>query len=225
MNRTASRRTVAALGIGLAVALAGTQISVAQPGPRPLPANPQAQDRAPDRQDQQYDRPGDRQYRGQYDTRAGRGDREDRLERRLAFLHTQLRITPAQEPGWVAFTNVLRDEDRGRARDRDSANRDQYRRDDRGRADENRRGVSVVERLEERQRMLADRSADLDRVVRALRPLYASFSEDQRRTADRLMFTPGGDRGGRDFQGRDGGGPGFDRDRGQDSRAYSNYRR
>ena len=208
MNRIASRSPIAALGIGLVVAIAGAQVSVAQP--RSLPANPQTQDRAPDRQDQQYDR----RDGGQYDSRAGRRD-EDRLERRLAFLHSQLRITAAQEPSWVAFANVLREE-RDRARDKNSAERDRF------------RDASVVERLEDRQRMLADRTADLDRVVRALRPLYASFSEDQRRTADRMMFRPGegrGGAGGRQFEDGGRGGPGFDRDRDPDRGGYPDNRR
>ena len=69
---------------------------------------------------------------------------------------------------------------------------------------------SVVERLEERRRIIAERSTDLDRILTALRPLYASFTADQRRTADRLMFQPGGERGrgGYDDNSRDGRGSG-----------------
>ena len=196
MYRINPRRTLAALGMSLAVAMAAAaQISVAQT-PRTLPADPQNPDRVLNRQqDPQFGSRDDRQYGGQTDPRAIRNP-EDRLERRLAYLHSQLRITPMQESAWAAFTAVLREE----ARDRDGIqasainDRNPFRgrsdsRDDR--AGDARQGPpSVVERLEARRRIIAERSTDLDRILTALRPLYASFTADQRRTADRLMFQP-----------------------------------
>ncbi len=189
MYRIKSRR-VAALGMSVAVALAAAaQISAAQTqAPRSLPANPQNQAAAPNRQqDPQLDRRDDRQYRGQYDSRSARSP-EDRLERRLAYLRDQLRITPAQEGAWTNFTAALRDEARERERAQGGAvnDRDQLR---------GRQASSVVERLEERRRAIADRGADLDHVLTALRPLYAAFTADQRRIADRLMFQPRGENG------------------------------
>ena len=200
MYRINPRRTVAALGMSLAVAMvAASQISVAQ-APRTLPADPQNQDRVLNRQqDAQFGSREDRQYGG--------------LERRLAYLHGQLRITPMQENAWAAFTAVLRDE----ARDR---NRIQgY-----DRAGDARQGPpSVVERLEARRRIISERSTGLDRILTALRPLYASFTADQRRTADRLMFQPDG-RGGYDDS-RDGRGPSRDgRFAPRDDRDYRDYR-
>jgi hypothetical protein len=202
-----SRRRLAALGIGMALAMsAGITASPAQTGPRVLPSSPEYQDRAPD-QDRQLDRSFGP---------ANRGDRfagpEQRLERRLAFLHTQLRITPAQERGWQALAAVLRDEARDRLREDGFDRRERF------------APPSVVERLEDRQHRLADRTADLDRVLRVVRPLYASFSAEQRRTADRLMFQPGGERR---FGERGTGGPGFGRggeaDRfDRDDRPYDN---
>ena len=197
MNRITSRCGMAALGLGMAIAMsAGIQASSAQPGPRVLPSSPQYQDQAPE---QQQDRQFDRDY-GQDGRDANRFVRPgERLERRLEFLHGELRITPAQERAWQIFTNVLRDEARDRMRDRREYFGD--RRDDI-------RAPSVLDRLEERHQRLADRTADLERVMRALRPLYASFSADQRRTADRLMFRP---ERGRGFGDRRFGGPGFER--------------
>jgi hypothetical protein len=169
MNRITSWRTIAALGIATSLAVAaGIQVSSAQTEPRTLP-NVQNQ------QDRQYDRG--------MENRDRRGF-ADRLERRLAMLHTRLRITPAQERAWTAFAAVLQDEARERL-----GNRDGFR--GRGELGDDR---SVIERLEERQHRLADRSTDLDRVIRAVQPLYASFSEEQKRTADRLMFRPEGAR-------------------------------
>jgi protein CpxP len=219
MYRINPRRTVAALGMSVAIAiLAGAQIGAAQT-PRNLPAEPPNQDRALNRQqDPQFDR----QY-GRRDARTP----ENHLERRLTYLHGQLGITPAQESAWTNFTAALRDDARERNRDRvqggafndrDAPRGRPERRSDR--AGDARQGPSVMERLEERRRIIADREADLDHVLTALRPLYASFTAEQRRTADRLMFQPreddrggfddsrdrrGGDRDGR-FDPRDGRG-------------------
>lgn len=195
-----SRAAVAALGLGVTLALAaGVQSGSAQPVPRSLPANPQTQNAVPGGgQDQQYDRRDNR-----------RGDRqggarrfvENRIERRLTFLHDQLRITSAQEPVWVRFADALREQ--ARERMRDFADRGQFRERDGQRGE-----GSVVDRLEQREHRLADERAGLDRVLDALRPLYASFTDDQKRIADRAMFQPGEGR----FPGR--GGPGFGPGRG-----------
>jgi len=187
-TRHGSRRGLAALGIAMGLAMtAGIQASSAQTGPRPLP-NLQNQ------QQDQYDRRDDRVPGGQYDRRDGRDARgpEQSLDRRLAFLHQQLRITPAQERLWIGFTNVLHDQMQDRPDRRDFNDR--------------RGSPNVVERLEQRERRLADRTQHTDRILMALRPLYASFSGEQKRTADSLLFQVDAGRG------RDG----FDRGRGFD---------
>ena len=202
MNRTISWRTIAALGIATSIALAaGIQVSSAQTEPRTLPNLQNPQDRP-------YDRGTDGQYGGQSDfghergienrDRRGFGNLQGRLERRLAFLHTRLRITPAQERAWTAFATVLQNEARDRLGDRNGF---------RGRGEPG-QDRSVIERLEERRQRMADRSVDLERVIQAVQPLYASFSEEQKRTADRLMFAPDRVRGFADA-GR--GRPGYDR--------------
>ena len=197
MTRMTSRRGITVLGIGMALALsAGITASSAQTGPRVLPSSPQYQDPALDQPDRQFDRnyaPNDRRFLN--DRNNDRFARpEERLERRLAFLHNELRITPAQERGWQALAAVLQDEVRDRMR---FENRRYF------------RAPSVVERLQERQQMLAERGTDLDRVISVFRPLYASFSAEQKRTADRLMFQP---ERGRGFGDRRVGAPGFGAD-------------
>ncbi|HEY4264367.1 MAG TPA: Spy/CpxP family protein refolding chaperone [Micropepsaceae bacterium] len=158
---------------------AGIEISSAQTTPRALP-NLQNQ--------QQEQTPSPNSDNGQYGGRSdfrdghGFGNAGDRLDRRLAFLHTRLRITAAQERTWMVFAAVLKDEAQDGGRDR-------------GRDANDRRAPSVVERLEERQHRLANRGAELDHVIGALQPLYASFSEEQKHTADRLMFHPNRERG------------------------------
>jgi hypothetical protein len=119
-------------------------------------------------------------------------------------LHEQLRITRGQERLWITFANVLHDEVQD-GRDRRDLN--------------DRRGSpSVVERLEQRERRSADRTQRMDHILGALRPLYASFSEEQKRTANSLMFQADG-RGRGGFGrgpgfGQGLGGPGLDRDGG-----------
>jgi len=201
MSRITSRRAFVPLGIAMALAVAaGVQSYAAQTAPQTLPATPQNQNRGPDQQS-------DRQSAAPDDQRSERGGR---LERRLAFLHTRLEITPAQDPAWTAFADVVRQEARARVRG-GADGRDRFR----GPPGDGRRGPpSVVDRLEDRQQMLSEEGAGLDRILTALRPLYASFSPEQKRAADRMMFNPGDDRFGDRFGGRGGpgggrGGPGF----------------
>src|SRR3954466_3002964 len=107
MHRINPRRTVVALGMSVAVGIvAAAQIGAAQT-PRTLPANPQAQDPVLNRQqDTQFDRQYDRNARSP----------EDRLDGRLAYLHGERRVTPAQETAWNNFAAALRDEARERDR-------------------------------------------------------------------------------------------------------------
>lgn len=173
MESKNSRLVLAALGVVAALAVAVPPLAVGAPAPpRQSPGNPPAQNPPPTAgRDQQYDR-------GDFNRR------DDRLERRLDFLHGELRITTAQQRLWDDFTAAVRAEDE-RARSRDFDRRDDVR--DRN---NNARSAppSVVERLERRQQNLADRGARVDRLLIALRPLYAALSEDQRRAADELMF-------------------------------------
>jgi len=183
-----------ALGIVAALVVAVAPLAEgAQTAPRQLPANPAPnpncaapQDRPPAPRQDQFDR-------------APRGyeAREARLECRLDFLHSELHITPAQQRLWDDFANTVRQE-ADRTRDRDlnrspgpyaGPNPVPDRRDDFRDRNNGRYGPpSVVQRLERRQQNLADRGTRVDHLLSALRPLYATLAEDQRRAADELMF-------------------------------------
>ncbi len=196
MFRITSRRLVGALGIAAAVAVAGgIQLSSAQTAPRGLPNYQNAQP------GQQYDRPDGRADGGQIGNqndrrRDARITPEQRLDRRLAFLHDRLRITPAQERGWTAFAAVLHENMQDRIRGRDVNDR--------------RAPPSVVDELERNRQRLVEAAQHMDHMLNALRPLYASFSDDQKRTADRLMFRVGeGFRERLSGRGADDRGPGF----------------
>ena len=196
MSTNRSRHIAAALGVSMALALGAAGVSYAvEQAPRQL--QPNTQTARPD-QDRQNDRAGRRQ---QFEDRA-----RDRLEGRLGYLHSALKITAAQDRLWNAFADVVRDEqgnagarfDRGRGAGPDrgpdrGANRGFDRGRDRDRGadrDRDRDAPSVVDRLERRQQNLADRSTQMNKLLTALRPLYAALSPEQKRLADENLFRP-----------------------------------
>jgi hypothetical protein len=111
----------------------------------------------------------------------------DRLERRLSFLRSELRITPEQLALWDAFADAVRREaelGRNQIGDRAQAFR--------GPGPDGRfERPGIVERLERRQQTLAEQGEHYERLLGALRPLYAALNEDQRRAADEHLFSPG----------------------------------
>jgi hypothetical protein len=181
MNLKSSRRAVLALGIGMGLALALLPaVSGAQTAPRQLPANPQAdQAPPPPPQSNRADPRG-------FDRRANRFD--DRLDRRLDFLHSELRITPTQEQVWATFADAVRREaQEGRDQYFDRRGGDAFRGGPDGRYER----PGIVERLERRQQGLEERGAYYERLLSALRPLYGALSEEQRQAADEHLFAPG----------------------------------
>jgi protein CpxP len=187
MMRRNSRRALLMAGICAALVLGLAPVgSSAQTTPQPLQGTPQT-DQAP--QAPQSDR------------------RSGRLERRLEFLHSELNITPAQQQLWDAFADAVR-------REAADARNDFRDRRDGFRGPNGRPGrAGIVERLERRQQDLAEQSAHYERLLSALRPLYAALNDDQRRAADENLFSPGradrGRRGFRRFGMNDGFGRGF----------------
>ncbi len=109
----------------------------------------------------------------------------ERIDARLAYLKTALKITPAQEKQWAALAAVLRRQ----AQDMDA--KMQQRRDARQSSDQAQTEPSAIERLEQRQQFLADAAKRTGAVVAAAKPLYASFSPEQKQTADELLAHSG----------------------------------
>jgi hypothetical protein len=206
MNLKSSRSAMIALGIAAAATVGlAPVISSAQTPPQQLPADPNRATPAPN----------DRADPRGFDRRANRF--EDRLERRLNFLHSELRITPQQEQAWATFADAVRREAQT-GRDQFFDRRDEFR----GGLGRNAPPPSIVERLEQRLQGLEERGAYYDRLLSALRPLYAALSDDQKRAADENLFNPGrDDRGPRGWR-RYGFNRDFDRDYGRFGRG--NYR-
>ena len=184
MHRTRTRRIIMALSVGAGLIVAGNTFAAQTTVPRQQPPAQQQGQAAP-APDRQGDRPN--------------GRFANRVERRLDFLHYEIRITDAQQRLWDNFAAAVRDEAQ-QVRDRvvQGAGPGRERGPDGRRTDNDRRGPpSVVERLEQRQQRLANQTARVDRLLSTLRPLYAALDANQKRTADRLLFQEDFNRFGR----------------------------
>ena len=116
----------------------------------------------------------------------------ERVEARLAYIRTALKITDAQQPQWDAFANVLRNH--ARAMDE----RMQQRRAQGAQRDP--RTVTAIERMERMQVRMQERYHRLGEVINAAKPLYAALSPEQKQAADEMIA-----RGGRGGHHRHGG--------------------
>ena len=112
----------------------------------------------------------------------------ERVEARLAYIQTALKITETQKPQWESFAATLRKQ----AREADK--RVQERRTQMA-AGSKRPNQSAIERLERRQQMMAAGALRLNELIVAGKPLYATFTPDQKQIADGLL-SPRHGRGG-----------------------------
>ncbi|KPK18001.1 MAG: hypothetical protein AMJ67_12280 [Betaproteobacteria bacterium SG8_41] len=124
--------------------------------------------------------------------RHGHGQRamrlpSERVEARLAYLKTALKITDAQEAQWSGFADTLRQQ--ARAADERFKTR-HARRQERVK----RSRPTAIERIEHRQARLAAAAERLNQMLIAAKPLYAALSPEQQQIADEL-FSRRGHRG------------------------------
>ncbi len=123
----------------------------------------------------------------------------ERVEARLASAKTALKLTDAQQPQWDNFANVLRKQSREmdqrmQERHANADQRMQERRAQGGQPGAQRpdfKNVSAIERLEQRQQRMTQRSAMLGEVIAAAKPLYATFSSEQKQVADEMLARQG----------------------------------
>jgi hypothetical protein len=108
----------------------------------------------------------------------------ERVEARLAYIRTALKITDAQQPQWDAFASVLRKQ----AQQMDEFHRTRH---TEGAQAGERRHATAIERLERRQKMMAFASQRLDEVIAAAKPLYAALSPEQQKIADEMLARQG----------------------------------
>lgn len=139
----------------LATGFAGG-LALAQPaGPAPQPGAPHAQHAAP----------------GRF------------IEGRIAFLRTELKLTPQQTPLFDTLANEMRSS--AKAMQEHHAQRQQA--NAQKASAQTPAPVTALDKLEWRSAMMKEAVAAQDRYLTAFRPLYQSLTEEQKQTADQLF--------------------------------------
>jgi hypothetical protein len=117
----------------------------------------------------------------------------ERVEARLAYIRTALKITDAQSAQWDSFASVMRKH----AADRDQRMaqfREKRAQRTPGAERTQRPSFSAIDRMEFMQKRMSERSARLSEVIAAAKPLYAALSPEQQQIADSMISRQG--RGG-----------------------------
>lgn len=102
------------------------------------------------------------------------------VEGRLAFLKTELKITPAQEPQWTKFADLVRNT----ARTAEAAKPAMM--------PGGMKASTAPDRLAHYEKTLATRLETVRALKAAVDPLYASLGDDQKKVADELLMGPMG---------------------------------
>jgi protein CpxP len=116
-----------------------------------------------------------------------------RIEGRLAFLKTELKITDAQQKQWETLADTMRQLDKARRARFEQIRAQRPQPPAPGAAPPAR--PSALDQLQRRQTMAEQRAQDLKQFVVAFQPLYASLSDDQKKTADELFGRGRGEHG------------------------------
>lgn len=102
------------------------------------------------------------------------------IEGKLAYLHTELAITQAQEGQWQAVAQVMR----AHAKQMDEAMEKHRAEHKDGDKPAHR---SLVDRLQMQQTMATEHAKATGELLTALKPLYASLNDTQKKSADELF--------------------------------------
>ena len=104
----------------------------------------------------------------------------DRVEARLAYLKTALKITDAQTPQWNAYADFRRNQ----AREMTERMKSWRARDGEQRGH---REFNAIERIEFMQSRLAESLHRLNQLLEVEKPLYESLSPEQKKVADEVL--------------------------------------
>ncbi|HUK58950.1 MAG TPA: Spy/CpxP family protein refolding chaperone [Stellaceae bacterium] len=118
---------------------------------------------------------------GQEQQRPPRAPRPNHIEGRLAYLKTELHITPAQEAQWSKVADAMRQNSVERRQAFDQMRQART------------APPNALQRLETVSRLSAMRSQQTDRLLAAFRPLYDTLSDQQKQAANDI-FGPHGHR-------------------------------
>ncbi len=107
----------------------------------------------------------------------------DRVEAKLAYLKTALKITDAQQPQWEAYANLLRSQ----AAEREKRMAEWHARMMQASGKAEHHHPTVIERMEREQQFYAAGIHRLNEELEVEKPLYAALSRDQQRIADEVL--------------------------------------
>ena len=111
----------------------------------------------------------------------GENGMADHVEGRIAFLKTELKITDAQQPLWNAVADAMRASAKDMAEMMTAM-----------RATMQQSSGALPDKLAAREKAMTAHLDALRKLKAAVDPLYAALSDDQKKTADQLMFSPMG---------------------------------
>jgi periplasmic protein CpxP/Spy len=97
------------------------------------------------------------------------------VEGRIAFLKTELKITPAQEAQWQSVAAAMRDNSKALNQTVAAMRQGHI-------------TINAVQRLELREQFAKTRADNTARLLAVFKPLYASLSPEQQQMADQLLL-------------------------------------
>ena len=104
----------------------------------------------------------------------------EHVEGRLAFLKTELKITDAQLPLWNDFAQVVRDNAKAMGTMMQGGMMGMS------------QSAKLPDKLAMREKMMTVHLDALRKLKAAVDPLYAAFTDEQKKAADQLMLSPMG---------------------------------
>ncbi|MGP1676997.1 MAG: Spy/CpxP family protein refolding chaperone [Giesbergeria sp.] len=125
----------------------------------------------------------------------------ERVEARLAYVRTALKISQAQQSQWDAYANLVRKNSKEREQRFKSR-----RTGERARTQQQR--PNAIERLEKAQSLHAEAVTRINQLLAVEKPLYAALSPEQQKVADVVLNRRSGSQHGRAMAGRHGFGRG-----------------
>jgi periplasmic protein CpxP/Spy len=99
---------------------------------------------------------------------------EERVQRRIKELHSQLQITPAEETQWNEFAQVMR----GNARDMDQAFMQRAQQFPR---------MNAVQNMQSYEQLSREHAQRVEKLVPAFQKLYDAMPDRQKRLADQVF--------------------------------------
>ena len=106
------------------------------------------------------------------------------IEGRIAFLQTELKITDAQQPQWKTYADALRKGIHGQKEMMEKMQMGMM-------SSQSPMPNDLLQQIDRQEQMLSARLDSLRQMKAALVPLYSTFNDAQKRTADELLMPHG----------------------------------